>query len=199
MKKERLGIFGGTFNPPHIGHIKSAAAFINQMSLDRLIIMPSFIPPHKEYNSIVSSYERLEMSKIAFEDLPKTVVSDLEIQRGGKSYTYLTLEEMAQDGTELYFLCGTDMLLTMGEWKNPEIIFKLAHICCARREDKADITSELNSKILEYESKFKADVHMIDVDPIDISSTELRNNPEAHREYISDKVYKYIIERGLYK
>ena len=119
--KKRVGIFGGTFNPPHIGHVEAAKAFVENACLDSLIIMPAFIPPHKEYDSIVTCEERLEMCKIAFKDVDKATVSDLEISRGGKSYTYLTLQELTSDEVELYFLCGTDMIISMDTWKNPDI------------------------------------------------------------------------------
>ena len=113
MKKRRIGIFGGTFNPPHVGNTEAAKAFVKGAELDTLIIMPAFIPPLKEYLATVTCEELLEMCRIAFRDIEKTIVSDLEISRGGKSYTYLTLQELANDDTDVYFLCGTDMILSL--------------------------------------------------------------------------------------
>ena len=199
MKKERIGIFGGTFNPPHIGHIEAARSFVSSMHLDRLIIMPSYIPPHKVYNSKVSCEERFEMCKIAFKDIDKATVSDLEISRGGTSYTYLTLEELSSEYSELYFLCGTDMILSMDTWKNPDIIFSLANICYIRRELNQDITRQISDKCTLYSKKFNARIIAIDAPVIDISSSEIREGYCDLSRYLTEGVLNYISEKGLYK
>lgn len=199
MKKERIGIFGGTFNPPHIGHIEAAKAFVNAMNLDRLIIMPAYIPPHKEYLSTVSCHDRLNMCKIAFGNVDKATVSDLEIARGGKSYTYLTLEELSSSDNELYFLCGTDMIISMDRWKNPDIIFSLANICYIRREKNDDLNDLIKTKCDEYRTRFGASVFCIDSDVVEISSSEIRNDPSLVSSYLTDEVLKYINDRGIYQ
>ena len=199
MKKQRVGIFGGTFNPPHIGHIEAAKAFIEAMDLDKLIIMPSYIPPHKVYNSSVTCEERLEMCTIAFSKIDKAVVSDLEISRGGMSYTYLTLEELSSEESELYFLCGTDMILSMDTWKNPDIIFSLANICYIRRESDEGITKKIIDKCKLYSKKFNARVISIDAKVIDISSSEIRDGACDLSEYLTHEVLNYISKKGLYK
>lgn len=197
--KKRVGIFGGTFNPPHIGHISAAKAFFEKAELDELIIMPAFIPPHKEYDSVISCDERLQMCKIAFSHLKNTVVSDLEILRKGKSYTYLTLEELSAPEIELFFLCGTDMILTMDCWKNPDIIFSLANICYIRRESDADTTAMIDKKCEEYSLKFGANVLPIEAEVIEISSSQIRNDLDNLSEYLSAELMEYIREAGLYK
>lgn len=197
--KRRVGIFGGTFNPPHIGHVEAAKAFLESAQLDSLIIMPAFIPPHKEYDSVVSCEQRLQMCKLAFADIPRAYVSDLEISRQGKSYTYLTLQELSAEDTELYFLCGTDMILTMGNWKNPDIIFSLAKICYIRREQDNEITHLLKEKCLEYSDKFNATVIPIDAEVIEISSSEIRNDLASNSEFLSKQTLDYIHDMGLYK
>ena len=202
MKKTRVGIFGGTFNPPHIGHVEAARAFFSGAKLDKLIIMPAFIPPHKEYNSNVSCEERLEMSKIAFADIDSATVSDLEISRGGKSYTYLTLQELANDETELYFLCGTDMILTLGEWKNPDRIFELATVCYVRREDDVALNAEIADKVAEYEREFSARIVAVEHTPLELSSTEIRQalaRSEDANGLVDVSTLEYIRERGLYR
>lgn len=195
----RVGIFGGTFNPPHVGHVSAARAFLEQAQLDELIIMPAFIPPHKEYDSVVSCEERLDMCKIAFSELSNTSISDLEIARKGKSYTYLTLEELTKEDTDLYFLCGTDMILTMDNWKNPEIIFSLANICYIRRESDEDKTTLIAKKCREYREKYGANVLPIDAEVIEISSSEIRNDFGIASKYLSPGVVEYITKAGLYK
>ena len=197
--KKRVGIFGGTFNPPHVGHIEAAKAFVKKAELDILIIMPAFIPPHKEYISSVNCNERLEMCKIAFKNVDKAQVSDLEISRGGKSYTYLTLQELSDDESELFFLCGTDMILSMDTWKCPEIIFSLSNICYIRRESDAKFTELIDQKCKLYNEKFGANVIPIDADVIEISSSEIRNGECNLQTFLTDDVLGYILEKGLYK
>ena len=197
--KRRIGIFGGTFNPPHIGHVAAAKAFLQQANLDEMIIMPAFIPPHKEFDNVVSCDQRLEMCRIAFSNIPNTSVSDLEITRQGKSYTYLTLQELASDNADLFFLCGTDMILTMDHWKNPEIIFSLANICYIRRENDEATTALIDEKCKEYLSKYNATVIPIEADVIEISSSDIRGNLGESAKYLSQNVMEYIIMAGLYK
>lgn len=199
MKKERIGIFGGTFNPPHIGHIGAAKAFVAEAELDKLIIMPSYIPPHKVYNSSVTCEERLDMCHIAFSDIEKATVSDLEISRGGTSYTYLTLQELSKENSELYFLCGTDMILSLDTWKNPDIIFSLAKICYIRRESNKDITNQIAEKCKFYSEKYNADIISIDAQVIDISSSEIRDGSCDLSRYLTRGVLDYIVEKGIYK
>ena len=199
MRKMRVGIFGGTFNPPHVGHINAANAFVNAAKLDRLIVMPAFIPPHKEYDSVVTCQHRFEMCKLAFKNVEKAEVSDLEIARGGKSYTYLTLQALASSETELYFLCGTDMILSMDSWKNPNIIFDLSNICYIRRENDNEKALMIDNKCKLYMNKFGARIIPIDSEVIEISSSELRNDIKMMSEYLTDDVYRYITEKELYK
>ena len=197
--KRRVGIFGGTFNPPHIGHVAAAKAFSDQAQLDELIIMPAFIPPHKEFDGVVSCDQRLEMCKLAFSNVSGANVSDLEIKRQGKSYTYLTLQELASNDVELYFLCGTDMILTMDNWKNPDIIFSLANICYIRRETDEETTALIDKKCKEYASNYNATVIPIIDDVIEISSSEIRSNIENASEYLAESVLDYIKRAGLYR
>ena len=199
MKKRKVGIFGGTFNPPHNGHVASAESFCRQMQLDELLIIPAYIPPHKEYSSLVTCEQRLEMCRLAFSTLEKATVSDIEIKRGGTSYTYLTLQELSNDNVELYFLCGTDMILSMDTWKNPQIIFNLAHICYARRENDCDNSALLRAKCDDYKRRFGANVHEISTDVIEISSSEIRNSEDLASANLPDSVLQYVREKGLYK
>lgn len=195
----RVGIYGGTFNPPHVGHIEAAKAFITQAKLDTLIIMPAFIPPHKQTDNLVNCDDRLEMCRLAFGNIPNTEISDLEISRGGKSYTYLTLQELASDDTELYFLCGTDMILTIDTWKNPEIIFTLAKICYIRRESDNAISELLIEKCGDYFQKYGADIIQINTEAIEISSSEIRAEDGIWDRYLTANVIDYIRNQGLYK
>ena len=195
----RIGIFGGTFNPPHNGHVSAAKAFFEKMKLDELIIIPAFMPPHKDLDTSVTCDNRFAMCRLAFKDIPNTRVSDIEISRGGRSYTYLTLQALTNTDCELYFLCGTDMILTLDSWKNPDVIFSLASICYIRREAD-DLTTELiEKKCREYSEIFNARVFAIDADVIEISSSEIRGNLSDMTRYLSDDVVDYIRKEGLYE
>ncbi|MBE6636087.1 MAG: nicotinate (nicotinamide) nucleotide adenylyltransferase [Ruminococcaceae bacterium] len=202
MKTERIGIYGGTFSPPHIGHVRAAEVFLSEMSLDKLLVIPTFEPPHKDFHNEASTAERLEMCRLAFSDIPNCEISDLEILRGGKSYTYLTLEALMGEGRELYMLVGTDMMLTLDEWKNPERIFAAASICYVRRETDPESKRRLDEKIRLYESRFGARIYAISNKVIEISSSELRAaiaNGKKLGDYLSGSVKEYIADRGLYR
>ena len=145
MKK--IGIYGGSFSPPHHGHLSAAKQFIEELSLDELLIMPSHISPHKVTDPTLTSRHRYEMAKIAFKDLPRVTVSDYEIQKGDVSYTASTLSHFAKEG-ELYFLCGTDMFLTLSRWYRPDIIFKNATIVLASRENGKETEISVKERTL---------------------------------------------------
>lgn len=203
MIKRRVGIFGGTFNPPHVGHVAAAESFSSAIKPDELIIIPDFLPPHKEYSGDVSAEDRLEMCRMAFGHIEKCYVSDLEIRRGGRSYTSVTLEELSTPEKELYFLCGTDMFLTLDRWYRPEKIFSRATICYIRRENDSSNDKELIRKSREYEEKYGAKIIPIPAPVIEVSSSELRealhSDISKARELLPDKIYGYIIEKGLYR
>ena len=194
----RLGIYGGTFSPPHIGHVEAAEAFYRELKLDKLLIIPTFIPPHKVSKDDAGAEDRLNMCKLAFSHIPNTEVSDIEIKRGGKSYTYLTLEELSREGVELYFLCGTDMILTFDQWKRYEYIFTLASICYARRENYRENDLKIEEKIRQYE-KLGAKIIKVDHNVTEISSSDIRASlSDGKAAFLNKSVIEYINLFGLY-
>lgn len=198
---EKIGIFGGTFSPPHIGHVKTAEDFAREIKADRLFIIPTNLPPHKDYGTEASADERLEMARLAFSSVPSAEVLDIEVRRGGRSYTYETLQELWREERELYFLCGTDMFLTLGEWRNPEIIFSLATVCYARREEDSSVDNLISERAAEYTARYGAKILPIKNSVVDISSTELRkilSEGGDAKGLLPDGVYRYILDRGLY-
>ena len=202
MAKRLVGIYGGTFSPPHLGHISSAESFKKFVMLDELLIMPSFLPPHKEIDDGATTQHRLEMCRLAFSDIEGVTVSEHEILRGGKSYTAITLTELSSDDVELYFLCGTDMLLTLDTWYEFKTIFRLATICYVRRESDRELTSLIEKRVEEYRQKYGARVIAVPNEVVEISSSELRSlikcgSPTG--EYLLPTVSSYIKERGLYR
>ena len=198
---KRVGIYGGTFSPPHIGHVRAAEAFLNEVELDELLIIPTFLPPHKTIDGEATPEERLEMSRIAFSDLPKIRISDIEIKKGGRSYTYLTLDELKDESTELFLLVGTDMFLTLDLWRCPDVIFSLANIVLVRRENDRNVTEDINAKVLEYKKKFGADIKILNTAATEISSSEIRaslSSGKGYEKLLSPNVAAYIKANRLY-
>ena len=199
----RIGIYGGSFSPVHNGHVAAAKAFMEQMWLDVLYIMPAGIPPHKQMKGDANTWQRLRMCELAFEDVEGVLISDLEIRREGKSYTVDTLRAMASEEHRLFFLMGTDMLLTLDTWREPEEIFRLCYPVYMRREGPDPILdARIVAQIAEYQQKYGKVVRRIMGDPIVVSSTAVRRavaEGKSIANMVPPAVEKYIRENGLYK
>ena len=180
MKKQRIGIFGGTFSPPHNGHVRAASAFLAHMNPPgtepeermKLFVMPAALPPHKTMSDRADPEIRLAMCRAAFGDLPDTEVSDYEITRGGISYTVLTLEHYAAPDRELWLFCGEDMFLTLDRWFRAEEIFSLARIAAHGREIAG--VRKMEEKRREYEERFGKPILLLPDEPLEVSSTRIR-------------------------
>ena len=197
----RIGIYGGTFSPPHNGHIAAAKAFMEQMWLDFLYVIPTATPPHKEMDVPVDAARRLEMCRLAFADVEGVYVSDMEMRRGGRSYTVDTLRELAGEDRRLFLLCGTDMMLTLDQWREPEEIFKLSYPVYIRREKDALLDKMIVQKIADYNQKYGKVVRRIVTEPIELSSNLVREklkNGEDVSGLIPASVEKYIRDNHLY-
>lgn len=202
----KLGVYGGTFNPPHLGHLISARFAMEALGLDRLIFMPAGDPPHKELPLFSPpGSERLRMMELAADSmlLPGRVeVSDMEVRREGKSYTADTLTELHEQypDDELWLLMGTDMFLTLQNWKRPEVICSLAHLAAfARTEADTGEMLEIQAKYLS--ETYGAQCAVIQLPQITpVSSTQLREllGKGEGREYLPPAVYGYILRNGLY-
>lgn len=200
----RVGIFGGTFNPPHLGHINMCKLFLEEIELDKLFIIPASIPPHKQINSKTTTEQRFEMASLAFSEISANVsVLDIEMKRSGKSYSADTIKELKSLGYDnLFFLCGTDMLLTLDRWYMPEYIFANATIVYIRRENEAENNKLIADKIIDYKKRFNAKVINIKAKPIELSSSMVRQaikNGEDVTNMVADNVLEYIKEKNLYK
>lgn len=197
----RIGIYGGTFSPPHNGHVAAAKAFMEQMWLDFLYVIPTGTPPHKEMSVSVDAAHRLEMCRLAFADVEGVYVSDVEMRREGRSYTVDTLRELAGEDRRLFLLCGTDMMLTLDQWRAPEEIFKLSYPVYIRREKDAILDKKIVQKITDYNQKYGKVVRRIVTEPIEISSSLVRErlkNGEEVSHLIPTSVEKYIRDNHLY-
>ncbi len=202
---KRLGIYGGTFSPPHKGHVNAGLAFLRQLKLDRVMVMPARIPPHKP-DSGMDPMHRLRMTQLAFADAPEygdtLFVSDWEISRQAVSYTVDTLRFFRLQGFELYFLCGTDMFLSLDRWRDPAGIFSLATVAYVRREEESPaVCHQIQDALYHYRMKYDAKPVEIITEPVEISSTALRNkliDGECVEEWIPLAVQDYIKQNGLY-
>ena len=201
-----IGIYGGTFNPPHLGHFQAAKTAIAALKLDKLILIPAALPPHKELPEGTPSPERrLEMTAKMADAMamPGTVeVSDLELRRPGKSYTADTLEQLHRQypQAKLWLLMGTDMFLTLHLWREPERIMALAGICAFGRteQDGEELFAPQRAYLKEH---FGAEIVTITLPGlVDISSTRLRAGLDQGlgRRYLVPAVYGCILMNSLY-
>ena len=198
---ERIGIYGGTFNPPHIGHMHSAQQVLSLLKLDKLLLIPDRIAPHKALpEGSASAQQRLEMLKIAAAHIPFAQICDIELRREGKSYTYLTVEELKKQypDAELVLIMGSDMFLTFQSWKNPQMIWEnatLAVLCRGEKDEKSQITEQ--KAALEA---LGAKVEVVPNEITAISSTDLRRMLvfKCAAPYLPAGVGQYICENGLY-
>ena len=198
---ERIGIYGGTFNPLHTGHLEAARQAVNLLHLDRLLLIPDRIAPHKEIPEYSPTPEqRLEMLRIAIREDEKIQVSDLELKREGKSYTcrtILQLRELYPDA-RLVLLMGTDMFLTFLDWKEPETIMANAAIGVFYRGAKGEQQDILAQK--EKMEALGAEVVLVENEITDISSTQIRRLLafRCAGPFLPQGVLHYIKEHGLY-
>lgn len=205
---KRIGIYGGSFSPPHVGHMTAAVGFARQMRLDELLLIPAYEPPHKELSRGANAEQRIEMCRIAVEAcdaltaLVSVTVSDMEIKRGGTSYTVLTLRELAGKDKQLFFLCGTDMAVSLDTWKCPEELFSLATFVCYHREDTDEARGLLIEKNRRYKEKYGNEVQILQGEICEISSGELRQriqSGESCEGFLSAGVEAYIRKWDLYR
>ena len=204
----RIGLYGGTFNPPHLGHLAAARTAASALGLDRLVFVPAGVPPHKVLPAgSPTETQRMEMTAILADQMLKpdlTWVWDVEMRRPGKSYTADTLRQAAQlwPGAELWLLMGTDMFLSLQHWHEPEVILSLAGVCAFGRTH-AD-TERLFAPQREFLHRtYGAKVATIaipDLMLVDVSSTQLREmlGQGGGREYLPPAVYGYILREKLY-
>ena len=198
---ERIGIYGGTFNPPHLGHIGAAQCAVNALGLDKLLVIPDRIAPHKQIPAdSPTPDQRLEMLRLALGGLTKMEASDLELKREGVSYTYQTVAQVREmyPQAKIYLLMGTDMFLSFHQWRNPELIWKDATIgvfCRGERGEKKAIAAQ--KKQLE---ELGAQVELVDNRVLTISSSDLRRMLvfRCGDSFLPEGVGDYIRDRGLY-
>ena len=197
----KIGIFGGTFNPPHIGHVRAAQASARELKLDRLLVIPDFLPPHKDLApGSPDGEERLRLCRIAFGGIKKCRVSDMELKRGGRSYTVDTLPRVRETYPQarLYLLMGTDMLLCFEEWREFEEILSMATLAVFARGEGEERQIAAASENLRL--RYGANVKTVKLEETVASSTEIRAllPQRAGRELLTEGTYAEIIRLRLY-
>ena len=170
----KIAIYGGSFNPPHLGHLRVAENAVKDINPDLLLIIPDNIPPHKELSTNAPSAEiRLEMCRIAFKDIKCAEISDIELNRGGRSYTYDTLIQLHEmyPQSEFVLIIGKDSMDSFYTWHRPEDILKLCTLYVAPRPDGSESSSEARNML----------------------------STERYSPMLSDEINKFIQDNDLYK
>ena len=197
---ERIGIYGGTYNPPHIGHLRAAEHAVEALALDRLLLIPTGVSPHKEMAAGAGTADRLRMLELSAKGIEKAQVSDIEIRREGRSFTVDTLRAIRTEhpDSELYLLMGTDMFTSFMTWREPETIMKLATLAVFCRGEKGE-TGKIEAQKRSLES-LGARVALVENPVTAISSTDLRRMLVfgCADPFLMPGVGDYIREHGLY-
>jgi nicotinate-nucleotide adenylyltransferase len=210
----RLGLFGGTFNPIHFGHLRAAEEVAEILQLQRLLFIPAARPPHKNTESVTPFAVRLEMIRLAVTELPLFEVSDIENQRPEKSYSIETLRLFRRQfgaATEIFFIVGLDAMLEIDTWRDYREIFTLCHFVVLDRPgyDPRELAKILRQKVdCDYRAEEKVFLHpggnriyFRPITRLDISSTQIRRlvgQGLSLRFLLPEEVRRYILENNLY-
>lgn len=216
---KRLGILGGTFNPIHLGHLSAAQEVRERLQLDKVLFIPSFIPPHKQEKDMPTPMQRMEMVRLATAGNIGFDAVDIEIQRGGRSYTIDTIEELRvkYSGAELFFIIGLDSFLEIRTWKEWRKLVTLCVFVVLSREGfkfrdlaaldfletKPQVLELIDQRSLNECTIHSNDVHVIleNIPLFEISSTDIRvriREGRSAKYFLPEAVERYIIEHKLY-
>jgi nicotinate-nucleotide adenylyltransferase len=195
----RIGIFGGSFDPVHNGHLAVARACQEQASLDEVWLVPTAVQPLKRKGPQATNAQRIEMLRLALEENPTWRVCTLEIDRGGASYTVDTLRQLHEElpDAELFFLMGSDALRDVARWKEPREIFRLATPLVVHRAGE----SAPNVEMLQAFCAVAKQPRIVEMPPLEISSTEIRRrlaSAELIDEFVPPAVVRYIAQNSIY-
>jgi nicotinate-nucleotide adenylyltransferase len=213
----RLGLFGGTFNPIHIGHLRAAVEVADAFNLDRLLLIPSARPPHKNTEDMASAQDRLEMVRLAVKGMPSIEASDVELARSGPSYTIETLryfQDQVGPESTIHFIVGLDAFSEITTWKSYKQLFATAHFIVMTRpgsklENLEDFIHthisrdyECDRTSLLYGHPQWHSIFCFRITHLDISATQIRDSIRQDRSIrflLPDTVERYIEAKGLYR
>lgn len=191
----KVGIFGGTFNPPHFGHLIVVETVCDQLQFDKILFVPSANPPNKNDRSVAPARDRMEMTRLAIQGNTRFDISDIEIRRKGISYTVQTVSELVElyPKTDLSLIIGADNLIEFQTWKSPdEILSRVQLVAMTRPGFPAD----------QDRGKYSRFVTFVHVPQIGISGTDIRRRIKSGRTIrylVPHQVEEYIVSRGLYR
>ena len=195
----KIGILGGTFDPIHNAHIEIAKEALKQFELDKVMIMPTPNPPHKDKNRITGNFHRANMIKLAIKDIPGLEFSDFELNKTDVTYTADTLcmlKELHPEN-QYYFIVGSDSIVSFMSWYRPDVILKYATLLAVKRDDESSLLME--EKIKEIDEKFDTTLGIIRMKAMAESSSVIRvNDYSVIQNMVPEAVYKYIVENKLY-
>ena len=200
----RIGLFGGSFNPTHFAHLLLAEYAAEALALDRVIFIPARMPPHKGGGELASARHRARMARVAVADNPRFSVSEIELRRGGRSYTIDTVRAMRRrfgDGAEMFFLIGADTVGELGTWRQIRKLVTLCQFVPFRRPGvRLPTRLELAREIGEKAARGILE-RMIRMPRLEISASDIRGRVAAGRSIrylVPDAVAEYIRKHGLY-
>ena len=193
----KTAIFGGTFNPFHIGHYEMLNTLNNDTEIERILVLPDRIPPHKVCDFMADDETRIKMCEIASADFPKAEVCLIEFEREGKSYSYDTVKLLKQKytDTEFTFVCGGDMLVYFDKWYRYKDLMKEVSFTVFKRTD-TDI-KEFTDCIEKF-SGMGMDITVMDEIITNVSSTEIRNDFSMAEKLIPTEIYNFLKEKRIY-
>jgi nicotinate-nucleotide adenylyltransferase len=191
----KIGVLGGTFNPPHVGHVIVAEQVLEKLGLDKVLFVPAAIPPHKKGLGILDASHRIEMLRCAIRENPHFEISELEIRRGGESYTVDTLRELkaGRPGDTLYLLVGMDLMAEFLSWHEPDQILDLAIVVVLTRPD---------FDLSKVDPAVQKKITVCEVPEIAVSSSDIRRRVKegkSIRSLVPAAVESYIEQHQLYR
>jgi nicotinate-nucleotide adenylyltransferase len=200
----RLGIFGGTFDPPHVGHLLAASDAIEHLGLDRLVFVPAAVQPLKAGKDTAGRADRLAMVRLTTRGDSRLDTDSVELDRDGLSYTVDTLREFGRryPSAERYFLVGADVLATFGKWREPHSVLELATLAILTRRSDSDDAVVGHALAGSLDEALARRSTVVPTRRIDVSSTEIRDRVQSGRSihgFVTDAVAEYISSHGLYR
>lgn len=204
MKKIKIGLFGGSFNPIHLGHLEAANIINKKLKLDKLFFIPNFISPHKINNQIASVKDRLEMINLAIKEFNNFKISEYEVNNKNISYSIDTINyyRLLYPTAELYFLTGSDIIRKLESWYKINEIFEKCTFVIFTRPEFESINDLIRVSALRNDHKISLLKNKINLKTNNISSSNVRlniHNGKNIKKFVPYDVYKYIIDKNMYK
>jgi len=218
MRKDRIGVFGGTFNPIHNGHVKAALQVQKTFLLDKVLVIPSYIPPHKGIPNVAPPEHRLQMIKLAVASYPRFIPSSVEIEAKGKSYSILTLKKLRHQfpGTLMFFILGIDAFLEIDTWREYEKVLEQCHFIVISRpgyslhDAKKLLGGKYKGRMIQVSGAAElsemmglpSKIYLMSIDALDIASKDIRRmvrKGESITGLVAEDVKEYIHRHNLYQ